>query len=159
MFLVLLIAFLCVGCDQATKAAAKSHLSGSAGLSFAGDTLRLQLTENKGAFLGLGSSLPDRWRALVFVWAAAVALGLLFAYVLVSSTSVESVVSLSLVLGGGFSNLLDRIAYGGFVIDFINFGVGPVRTGIFNIADVAITSGVMILAWSSLRRRRALLPK
>ena len=51
----------------------------------------------------------------------------------------------SLIFAGGASNLADRLLYDGYVVDFINIGIGSFRTGIFNIADVAITAGVVIL--------------
>src|SRR5438128_1354461 len=54
VLLILLTVVWCVGCDQATKSIAKSHLPKSRMLSFVGDTVRLQYTENKGAFLTLG---------------------------------------------------------------------------------------------------------
>ena len=53
-----------------------------------------------------------------------------------------------MVLGGGFSNLLDRMLKSGAVADFMNIGIGNVRTGIFNLADVAIMVGAgVLLAW------------
>src|SRR5919108_4240626 len=117
IFLVLSITFSCVGCDQITKAAAKSHLSRIETLSFADDTLRLRYAENRGAFLSLGSSLPERWRTVVFIGVVAIFLTLLLSYLLVvSSLSPLSVVSLSLIVGGGSSNLIDRIAYDGYVV-------------------------------------------
>jgi signal peptidase II len=63
-------------------------------------------------------------------------------------------VALSLIAGGGLSNLIDRIAYGGYVIDFLNIGLGGLRTGIFNIADVAIMVGAISLIVRSLRHER-----
>jgi signal peptidase II len=53
-----------------------------------------------------------------------------------------------LVIGGGVSNLVDRLWYGGYVVDFLNVGIGPVRTGIFNFADVFIMVGVLLLIFS-----------
>ena len=50
----------------------------------------------------------------------------------------------ALMVAGGTSNLMDRISYG-MVIDFMNVGIGPVRTGIFNVADMAIMVGVGIV--------------
>ena len=50
IIVVFLVLFCCVGCDQATKAAARKYLPRNEALSFAGDTLRLQYAENKGAF-------------------------------------------------------------------------------------------------------------
>jgi signal peptidase II len=53
-------------------------------------------------------------------------------------------VSIALIVGGGVSNLIDRLRYGGYVVDFLNVGIGPVRTGIFNVADMAIMLGVVL---------------
>jgi signal peptidase II len=57
-------------------------------------------------------------------------------------------VSVALIVGGGVSNLVDRLRYGGYVVDFLNVGIGPVRTGIFNVADMAIMVGVVLWAFS-----------
>ena len=54
-------------------------------------------------------------------------------------------VALSAIFGGGLSNILDRILNNGLVVDFMNMGIGSVRTGIFNIADVAIMSGLGLM--------------
>jgi signal peptidase II len=65
------------------------------------------------------------------------------------------IVSLSLIAGGGFSNLIDRIANGGYVVDFLNIGLGGIRTGIFNIADMAIMMGGILLIAISLKHERS----
>jgi signal peptidase II len=67
-------------------------------------------------------------------------------YVLASSdNSKAKMISLSLVLGGGIGNLIDRIFNEGRVIDFMNIGIGSLRTGVFNVADIAISCGVVWL--------------
>jgi signal peptidase II len=59
-----------------------------------------------------------------------------------------SILGVSLIIGGGFGNLLDRMLHRGAVVDFMNMGVGNLRTGIFNLADVAIVIGAgTLLAW------------
>jgi signal peptidase II len=149
--LILLIVISCVGCDQTTKLIAKSYLPGSSTLSFMGDTVRLEYTENKGAFLSLGASLPGRGRSLIFIGGVAAFLAVGLGYLLLASNIRScTVLAFSLVLGGGLSNLLDRVAYGGQVIDFINLGIGSLRTGIFNAADVAIMAGTLLLVSGSL---------
>ena len=62
------------------------------------------------------------------------------------------VVALALILSGGIGNLIDRIAYSGIVVDFMNMGLPWVsirgwepRTGIFNIADLAIVGGLLLM--------------
>ena len=144
----------CVGCDQTTKSVAKSLLSQAEGWSFLGDTVRLQLANNYGVFLSVGDSLPDVWRhGLLSIGVGCVLLGLL-AYLFVSKTiGPSAVLALSLFIGGGTSNLLDRLLYGGYVVDFINIGIGPVRTGIFNVADVAISLGMTLLVFSEIRAK------
>ena len=52
---------------------------------------------------------------------------------------------LALLLSGAVGNLIDRLRYDGLVIDFLNFGVGPLRSGIFNVADMAIMAGALLL--------------
>ena len=47
------------------------------------------------------------------------------------------------ILAGGIGNLIDRILNNGLVTDFINVGIGPLRTGIFNVADIAFTCGAI----------------
>ena len=66
-------------------------------------------------------------------------------------------VTLSLICGGGSGKLIDRVAYGGSVItDFLNVGVGGLRTGIFNIADVAIMTGALLMVFRGARQKKAL---
>jgi signal peptidase II len=113
----------------------------------------LQYAENTGAFLSLGSSLPEHWRQLIFtIFVGVFLLGLLLYVLLSRNLSGNHVTCLSLICGGGLSNLIDRIAYDGRVVDFLNVGIGPVRTGIFNVADMAITAGAIYLAIDSFRK-------
>lgn len=143
LLLVLFILLTCVGCDQATKYSAKQFLSDQTSISLMGDVVRLQAVENKGAFLSLGASLPDAFRFWVFTVATSLVLAALLLYLMLSShLPAITTVSLSLILGGGSSNLIDRAIHNGAVLDFINLGIGDLRTGIFNVADLAITAGV-----------------
>ena len=57
----------------------------------------------------------------------------------------------ALIVSGGASNWIDRVATGS-VIDFLNVGIGPFRTGIFNVADVAIVAGIALLLLEHWRR-------
>ena len=145
----------CVGCDQATKAVVKEYLPRHEVLSFARDTFRLQYAENTGAFLSVGASLPDKARGLLFTVGIATILFVILSYLLFAPALPHTTtISLSLIVGGGLSNLIDRIAYGGYVVDFLNIGLGNLRTGIFNIADVAIMVGAITLIVRSLKHER-----
>jgi signal peptidase II len=141
-----------VGCDQATKQWAVRALKEAPLRSYFADTVRLQYTENEGAFLGLGRTLPPLPRFCLFTVLSGGALVVLLGAVARSRSSSLPIVPLSLLLGGGAANVLDRAIYGGRVVDFLNLGVGPLRTGIFNVADIAITTGVALVALGALRR-------
>ncbi len=142
--LIITLVISTIGCDQATKILARENLNHGT-ISFWGDMIRLQHAENTGAFLSLGAQLPPTLRFLIFtVFVAAflvVASYLLFKN---KNSSPLATFGLCLVLAGGLGNLIDR-ALRGSVTDFINVGIGPLRTGIFNVADVAIVAGVLIL--------------
>jgi len=62
------------------------------------------------------------------------------------------VAAVALLFAGGVGNLIDGVSSGGSVVDVINFGIGPLRTGIFNVADVAIMVGVIILLTAPINR-------
>jgi len=132
-----------IGCDQVSKDLARIHLMAGARLSYLGDSIRLVYAENTGAFLSLGAELPAGLRTALFSFGTAVLLaGCLFAMARHRSLT-WPVLGLTLVVAGGLSNLADRVARG-FVVDFLNVGIGPVRTGIFNVADMAILSGIAL---------------
>jgi len=154
--LVLLIAIVAtIGCDRVTKHVAAITLSEASSRSFLADTFRLEYVENTGAFLGLGADWPLPVRTAVFD----VGNGLLLLAVAVvamrSRWRRRSLVGAAIFVAGGASNLLDRITYG-VVIDFMNVGIGPLRTGIFNVADMAIMlgAGIFVLEGYSARRAR-----
>jgi signal peptidase II len=152
--LILVVISVCIALDQATKGLARKYLAPDGFVSFAGDTFRLQYAENTGAFLSLGSSLPEPWRHIVFTVLVGIFLLALLAFVFFHrSTPKELTLFLALLCAGGLGNLIDRIAYSGRVVDFLNVGVGPLRTGIFNIADMAITGGAIFLFIDNFRRK------
>jgi signal peptidase II len=143
---VMLTLFCCVGCDQVSKSAARSILQSGVTQSLFSDSLRFQLTENPGSFLSLGASLPPQLRFTLFTAAVAIILiGLVCAALFARRLSTSRFVALALVAGGGISNLIDRLLNNGRVTDFLNVGIGSLRTGIFNLADMAILAGALLL--------------
>jgi signal peptidase II len=155
LILISSVLIFCVGCDQATKSIAVSHLPAMKTFSYLGDTLRLQLSYNRGAFLSMGHSLPDFLRHSIFTVGTCFILlgGLIFALSSKSSTF-YMILAISLFIAGGVGNLIDRILRDGTVVDFLNVGIGPLRTGIFNIADVAIMGGAALLFFTTLRKQK-----
>ncbi len=144
--LILLLLCVLIGCDQATKRVAKNYLASSPAISLLGDLFRFQYAENKGAFLSIGARLPESVGFLVLIVLPLIFLIGLLGYITIhQKLNTSQLIGFSFILGGGFSNLYDRIFNNGYVIDFMNIGIGYVRTGIFNVADVAIMIGFFIL--------------
>lgn len=148
--LLLLLLLGTIGCDQATKRWAHASLAQSATRSYLGDIITLEYSENAGAFLSIGATWP--WRARLVLFGAGAFLLMAFTAVALLSEgrSRGSIIGVTLFVAGGASNLADRLSRG-LVIDFMNVGIGPVRTGIFNVADVAIMVGVAVAAFSWMR--------
>jgi signal peptidase II len=142
------------GCDRVTKHLAMTTLAGMPEQSYLGDTVRLDYHENSGGFLSAGATWRPGIRAIVFQFANGV---FLLATLVVAARFQWSRLAgtgLIMFLAGGISNLIDRIAFGS-VIDFLNVGIGPVRTGIFNVADIAIMAGIGLLLIDRWRRDRS----
>lgn len=152
--LLTMVVLSCIGCDRVTKQVASARLRNLAPMSFLGDTLRIQYAENPGAFLGWGGTLPDPVRfALLIVVNAALLAGVTGVLLARWNMDRAAFTALALILGGGLGNLIDRVFQNGLVIDFINLGLGPVRTGIFNVADMAITLGSLLVMALSFRNK------
>lgn len=136
----------CVGCDHAAKQVATEWLGAGPGLVLLGGFVQLELVHNPGAFLSLGAGLPETVRQLLLMGAVPLLLvGVgVFVWRSAANTSLQ-VVALGLVTGGGLANWLDRVMDDGAVTDFVSLGIGALRTGIFNLADVAIVLGVLLL--------------
>ena len=130
--------------DQVTKRVAAAELLGKPMHSYLGDTIRIQYTENPGAFLSLGATLPAWARTAIFSFGSAALLGFCVYSALRNEWPRLARVGLCLIFGGGVSNLIDRLARG-TVIDFMNVGIGSLRTGIFNVADMALMLGVALV--------------
>ena len=141
-----------IGCDHVTKRIAVETLAGAPDRSFLAGTIKVLYAENTGGFLSLGAGLSREGRAAVFVVGTGLML-LIVAWALFRyRAGVSSWLGATLFLAGGASNWLDRVVHGK-VVDFLNVGIGPIRTGIFNVADVAITIGLVLLLAAEFRRR------
>jgi signal peptidase II len=148
ILVIFLVTLSCVGCDQGTKLLASEYLPRQMA-SYLNDILRLGYTENIGAFLGLGNNLSEQARFWIFVVLVGTFLLALFVYLVSNSKqNLASLIALSLVFSGGISNFYDRVVNNGAVIDFLNIGIGSIRTGIFNVADIAIMLGVVLLVFA-----------
>ena len=135
--------------DHVTKYAAVAILETRPPIEMAGGIVRWELAYNPGAFLSLGAGLPVALRTAVFGWI--VPLGVVVASIFFlrdKSLGAGALAALGLLAGGGISNGVDRLWNDGYVTDFVSIGIGALRTGIFNVADVAVIAGVLGMFWS-----------
>ncbi|MCU1347930.1 MAG: signal peptidase Aspartic peptidase, family [Acidobacteria bacterium] len=148
-----LIVVITLALDQWTKALARAVLATSPSREYLGGLVTLLYAENSGAFLSLGSAMPPFVRTMLFTGLVVVALAAAI-WVLVTGrvTRRGDAYSLALLIGGGIGNVIDRIARDGRVTDFIYLSAGPLHTGVFNVADMAITGAVIWLALTSARK-------
>ncbi len=152
LFCLISVAF--IGCDQATKELARGHLKNNPDRSYYHDTFRLTYVENTGAFLSMG----DNWPKAVSFWLMSILPLLfligLFVYGIKKITRLSFISGLPYVLifSGGVGNIMDRILNDRHVTDFMNIGFKNLRTGIFNVADLYVTAGVIILVFSSFKK-------
>lgn len=147
-----------IGCDRVTKHVAETTLTGTPRQSFIADTIRLEYVENTGAFLSVGADWPPAVRTTVFGIGNGLLLLLVSALAIRRRWPTLALVGVALFVAGGSSNLLDRLTRGS-VVDFMNVGLGPLRTGIFNVADVAIMLGVGLVILASHHADRNARPK
>lgn len=150
---ILVIILTTVGCDQMTKHVAKVTLGDRVHpvRILQNGMFSLQYAENTGGFLSLGSSLPDGLRFwLLTVFTGVILSGI--AVILLTNRALARVdaLALALLLSGGLGNLIDRVLRDGTVVDFMVMGIGPLHTGVFNVADVAVMTGIFLLFASKL---------
>lgn len=135
-----------LGVDQISKVIARSSLQGKGIINVVGDIMVLTYAENTGAFLSMGSNLPQPWKTLVLVLFPALAIILATLYLIFGKkVSFRQSICIACIIGGGIGNVFDRAVHSGAVTDFLNFGIGNIRTGILNIADLSITFGAIVL--------------
>lgn len=138
--------------DAASKIIAKTNLSPGEAHDYLAGTFRIQYMENTGAFLSLGGTLSEPLRFLLFSLLTGIFLLGATIYILKFPTSKLQFYAIAMLIAGGLGNLIDRINLGR-VPDFLNVGIGDLRTGIFNVADMVITSGSILLLWDSFRTK------
>jgi len=139
--------------DQATKWMASTRLELGEPVTVLGDFVRLTLVHNTGAAFGLfpGSRGP-------FIVISVLAIGVvLYLFLRETYRNVQNRVLLGCILGGAIGNLIDRVRLG-WVVDFIDMGIGQTRWPVFNVADSAVTLGVVFLAWNLARAGRDAAP-
>ena len=118
-----------------------------------GEWLTFTLLYNPGAAFGLHLGEWSRWIFMALTVAAAVILTRM--YQTTAEGDTIKVTSLGMILGGAIGNLIDRIRSGQGVVDFIDVGIGDMRWPTFNVADIGVSCGALLLAWVLWREDRA----
>lgn len=113
--------------------------------SYLNDTFKLIYVENTGAALSLGDNLnatASFW-LLSMLPLAFLAVVIFYVFKNIKKLPLSRIIFIAMITAGGIGNIIDRILYDRHVTDFMNFGFGSIRTGIFNMADIFVTSGVI----------------
>jgi len=149
-----LLSLALIGLDRYTKNLAKEHLQNNPPQSYLHDTVRLGYAENTGAFLSFGADWPEAVSFWVFGIGPLLLLVGFFVYCVIKAKvlSFNQLLPFALIFAGGTGNIVDRLMYNRHVTDFMNVGIGDLRTGIFNVADMCVTTAVIILVIQSLRK-------
>ncbi len=132
-----------VGLDQLTKYLATLLLVRGQVHSYLGGVLEVLYTLNTGAFLSIGEHLSQSARVWIFIVGVSVVVIAAATYVWRSRLARADAIIYSLIAAGGLGNLIDRALFHSQVRDFLNMGIGSVRTGVFNVADMMITAAVL----------------
>ncbi|RYZ95722.1 MAG: signal peptidase II [Sphingobacteriaceae bacterium] len=157
LFVFIFVALVSIGCDRVTKDLAKTHLQFEAPKSYFNNIFRLEYVENTGAALSLGDNLPQPYSFILLTLLPILFMVGLIIYSVYNIRTLDKLqlVALSLITAGGIGNIIDRIAYDRHVTDFMNMGIGNVRTGIFNVADMCVTAGVIVIFFSYSKHKKA----
>ena len=150
----MIIVLLSIASDQISKIWVRNNFESYTETSIIGDVFTLIKVENSGAFLGMGSELSETFRILLLIVLPIIVLVSITVYTYIEKTlDKNSIIGFSLIIGGGIANIFDRIVYGS-VTDFLylNFG-GIFKTGIFNVADLSVTTGMILILISSFKNK------
>ena len=139
------IAAIVVLVDQASKALVTSSLAPGESIPIVGDLVRIVFGQNSGALFGLFKD-----NALMFGVVSIAVIGVIVVYHARSVASPYLTVTLGLLLGGAIGNMVDRLRLG-YVVDFVDAGLGTTRFYTFNVADSAISLSVLQLLLAAIR--------
>ena len=151
--LITTIVFLSIALDQISKIWVRNNFESYIENNIIGDVFTLIKVENTGAFLGMGSELSETLRILLLIVLPIIVLISITIYTYIDKTLDKiSIIGFSLIIGGGIGNIFDRIVYGS-VTDFLYLDFGSIfKTGIFNVADLSVTTGMILILIYSFKK-------
>ena len=140
LVLVIGVALAVFVLDRVTKNWVTDNIPLGTARPVAGEYVRIVHAQNTGAAFGL---LPER-TTLLSVLSIIAVLAIVYYYRQIASSSAVVSATLGMQLGGAAGNLLDRVTQG-YVVDFVDVGVGDVRFWAFNVADSSIVVGIILV--------------
>ena len=154
IFIILFIVFN-IAIDQISKVLVENNVVPGSESPIIGDYFTLHYVKNAGAFLGMGSDFnPILKTILLLILPIAVLLFVVIHLFKDKTMDRFSVIGFCFVVGGGIANIFDRLLYGE-VTDFLHIDLGgPLRTGIFNIADVSVMVGMGFLLLANFKGKK-----
>ena len=160
LFIILTI-IITVAVDQITKVIVRANIIARTDIEageiipIIGNYFKLYNVENAGAFLGMGSDLNPTLKLILLLILPVIVLGIVLRHILKDKTLDNwSLFAFASIIGGGVANVYDRIVYGS-VTDFFHIDFGGIfRTGIFNMADLSVTTGMIILVFMNFKKKK-----
>ncbi|MDG1778042.1 MAG: signal peptidase II [Flavobacteriaceae bacterium] len=150
---ILFLVVLNIGLDQYTKHIVRTEVTAGSRTEIVGEFLQLMNVENSGAFLGMGSDSHPTIKLIFLLILPVIVLSVVLYYLFTNKhLDSLSVIGFSCVAGGGIANLYDRFLYGS-VTDFLFMDFGFAQTGIFNVADLSVTIGMILLIIASYKQK------
>lgn len=153
--LILLLILGNISCDQVSKKVVRNNVEKGSYIQLINDNFILTNVENTGAALGFGQNFPPITKTILLKILPLIVLFILAFRILTKKRMNKLLtIAFAFVIGGGIGNLIDRILYGS-VTDFFHLKIGVFKTGIFNMADVSVTLGVLMILALTIRKRQA----
>ena len=140
--------------DQFSKFLIRQNVDQYSEIKLIGDYFILTNVENSGAFLGMGSDFSPFIKTVFLLILPIIVLICIMIYVYRDKQIDKiSLIGFCLIIGGGIANIYDRILYGS-VTDFLFIDLGGIfKTGIFNIADLSVTTGMILILLMSFKSK------
>ena len=140
--------------DQLSKFLIRQNVDQYSEIKLIGDYFILTNVENSGAFLGMGSDFSPFIKTIFLLILPVIVLICIIVYVYRDKQIDKiSLIGFCLIIGGGIANIYDRILYGS-VTDFLFIDLGGIfKTGIFNIADLSVTTGMILILLMSFKSK------
>jgi signal peptidase II len=143
-----------ISCDQITKKEVRENIDPHERIEVVKDNFILTKVENTGAALSFGSDFHPAVKLFIFQLMPILVL-IYLCYYLYKREDISKLnfVAFTFFIGGGIGNIIDRVLYGS-VTDFMYLKLGPLHTGVFNLADVSVTIAAFLLIIGSLKKEK-----